>query len=233
MDGTKEVHDYQRPSQNGQGSFDVVYKTAQYFYEHNFKFAFRSTISKFALTRMNECIDFFNEEFPGISIAMERMSEFGRTFDSGIEAPSLSEFKTALKLAHEHAYSVGAILKNASLGKTNSLRTVFCQSVAVPNWTILSDGRITSCTRDSFPEVFTFGQYNAETKRIEFDSQKLSMLKSMNVFNFEECTDCFAKYNCAGDCPNLRVAKLVDCDANRDLLLQRFLHIVKNEGREI
>lgn len=226
MDGPADIQNYQRPTVSGAGSFDVVFDTAKYFYTHNFKFAFRSTISKYALHRMNDIIDFFDDNFHGISIAMERMSEFGRYFDSSLEAPTLSEFKDALTLAHQYAYKRGAFVKNASLGKSNSLRTVFCLSVAVPNWTILTDGRITSCTRDSFPEHFTFGKYDEETQTLKIDEEKVCKLRKMNVFNYTECFDCFAKYNCAGDCPNLRLAGLVDCDANRKLQLERFIHFL-------
>lgn len=231
MDGPRDIQNYQRPAPNGGESFDVVFETAKYFKEHNLKFAFRSTVSKYSVYRMKDIIKFFNDEFPGVHIALERMSEFGRTFESGLESPSLKEFKDMIDDAHAYAYSIGAVVKNASLGKANNLRTVFCQSVAVPNWTILSDGRITSCTRDSFPEVFTFGRYNKETKQLEIDNEKLLKLRKMNVFEYEECDNCFAKYNCAGDCPNLRVAKLIDCESNRNLQLKRFLHFLENKEK--
>lgn len=230
MDGPADIQNYQRPATNGANSFETVYETAKFFYDNHFKFAIRSTITKYSVHRMREIVDFFHENFPGVVIGMERMSEFGRGLESGIEAPSLSEFKEAITEVYQYAYNKGALIKNASLGKSNSLRTSFCLSVAVPNWTILTDGRITSCTRDSFPEHFTFGVFDENSKSIVINQEKIEHLRQINVFNNPECADCFAKYNCAGDCPNLRLAGLIDCEANRKLQLDRLVYLLKRGG---
>ncbi|WP_301869596.1 radical SAM protein [Bacteroides caecimuris] len=229
MDGPKDIQDTQRPTANGGSSFQTVYDTAKFFYEHNFKFAIRSTITNYSIHRMKEIIDFFHENFPNVVIGMERMSEFGRGLKTDIGAPTLSEFKEAISESYQYGYKKGALIKNASLGKSNSLRTSFCLSVAVPNWTVLTDGRITSCTRDSFPEQFTFGAFDEDSQSILIDEEKISKLRQMNVFHYKECETCFAKYNCAGDCPNLRFASLIDCDANRRLLLERLVYFLKNK----
>ena len=74
---------------------------------------------------------------------------------------------------------------------------------------------MTSCTRDNLPEIFSFGNYDKEKKEIYIDEKKIERIRKLNIFNYPECQDCFCKYNCAGDCPDLRVSNMLNCEATK------------------
>lgn len=216
LDGPKEIQDIQRPFRNGKGSFDCVFETAKYFYKNGLQMAFRVTVTNKSVGRLREILDFFDSEFKGINVGLEAMNLFGRAVgNEELLPPDPKEYSEALLDAHKYAMEKGMSIKNASTGKFECLRTVFCGAVGIPNWTVTCDGRVTSCTRDNMPEEFSFGCFDEKTRKVLLDEAKVERLRNMSVFTFPECQDCFCKYNCAGDCPDLRLAKMLNCDATR------------------
>jgi radical SAM protein with 4Fe4S-binding SPASM domain len=63
--------------------------------------------------------------------------------------------------------------------------------------------------------VFKFGQFDIDSRRFEPNAAKLVKIGEMIVFSYPECDNCFCKYHCAGDCPDLRVSGLLNCEATR------------------
>ena len=122
-------------------------------------------------------------------------------------------------------------MKTAGVGKFDQIRTCFCGAVGIPNWTITTDGRITSCTRDNLPEAFSFGKYDSATDEIILDTKKINAIREMNIFNYKECADCFCKYNCAGDCPDLRLSNMLNCNATKKI--GAFVLLEKSYGKEV
>ncbi|WP_017303082.1 radical SAM protein [Spirulina subsalsa] len=78
FDGPAFIQNRHRPLPNGNGSFQQVFETAKYFYNRQFPFAFRATVSSFSLPHLFEIIDLIAEEFPGRSIGIESLNPFGR-----------------------------------------------------------------------------------------------------------------------------------------------------------
>lgn len=97
------------------------------------------------------------------------------------------------------------------------LRTVFCGGVGIPHWTVATDGAISCCTRDNAPEMFTFGHFDENLRAFVSDDARLARIRSLNVFSYPECQDCFCKYHCAGDCADLRLSNLHNCQATMTL----------------
>lgn len=216
MDGPKFIEDKHRPFANGSSSYQWTYETAKYYYEHKLPFAFRATVSSFSMNYLKEILDFFNEEFPGKTIGLEPLNLFGRAIgNSELAPPDELEYSEKLLEAYDYAYSKNIPIRTAGTGKFDQLRTVFCGAVGIPNWTITTEGRVTSCTRDNLPEIFSFGNYDKEKKEIYIDEKKIERIRKLNIFNYPECQDCFCKYNCAGDCPDLRVSNMLNCEATK------------------
>lgn len=216
MDGPQFIQDKHRPLASGEASFKWVYDTAKYFYKRKIPYAFRVTVSAYSVHYLKEILDFFNEEFPGKMVGLEPMNLFGRAVGNReLQPPDEMEYSEKLLEAYDYAYSKNIPIRTAGTGKFDQLRTVFCGAVGIPNWTITTEGRITSCTRDNLPDLFSFGRYDKEKKEIVIDEGKIKTLRNMNVFYYPECQDCFCKYNCAGDCPDLRVANMLNCEATK------------------
>lgn len=217
FDGPKDIQNYQRPFANGRGTFDTVFRNAKFLHEKDFHFAFRATVTEYSVHRLKEIVDFFNEYFPGHAVNFERMFEMGRSIRTGIKSPSRDEYNKAFKEVLDYGAKQGLFIRSATVGKLDTLRTVFCGAVGKPDWTVTLDGQVASCERNNMPEVFVFGKFDFDKHTFEIDDEKLKRIRDLNVFEYEECRDCFCKYNCAGDCPDLRSVGMLNCSLTKDL----------------
>lgn len=219
MDGPQFIHDRQRPTKNGKGSFDTVFKTGKYFLEAGMSFTIRSTVSRFALPHVEEMIDFFNEEFPGIKVGLEPLDYLGRAMsgDDEMLPPDADEFAARLTEAYYHAGKLGTTVRNSAVGHFELLTPFFCRNACGPGWVFTADGRIIACTRDPEGDHFCFGRYDASSNTYAIDDTKIANLRAQNVLNYPECADCFMKYNCGGDCPHKRQLGMRQCDTTRQV----------------
>jgi len=217
LDGPSDIQNRQRPLANGLPSYALVMRNAKRVYGGKVSVAFRATISSETVTRLREIVDFFATEFPGCTVGLEPLNPFGRAEqDTTLTPPDRLAFADAIVDASRYSQGKPISLINAAVGKFDGLRTIFCGAIGIPHWTVGTDGTLSCCTRDHAPDAFVFGKFDQDGN-LSVDEKKLSTVRAMNVFSFPECTDCFCKYHCAGDCPDLRLAGLHNCDANRRL----------------
>lgn len=95
-------------------------------------------------------------------------------------------------------------------------------------FTLTPQGTISACHLTSSPKEkryarCVYGNVSSSGK-VELDFEKFKQIRDINVFSYERCTDCFAKWSCGGECmarndtyPGEFMAKV--CDFNR-----RFVH---------
>lgn len=218
FDGPALIQNLHRPLANGQPSFDCVYETAKQFYKARFPFAIRATVSDYSLNYLTDIIDFFEQNFPDINLGLEPLVLVGRaTKDTRLKPPDATRFGDELVRIFKYAETKRIQITNSASSEYNLVRAVFCSGVGIPNWTVLMNGDIVCCSRDGAPKEFTFGHLNFGESKIVIDEAKLNNIRNMNVFSYEECKDCFAKYHCAGDCPDRRVAGKSDCKSLRNI----------------
>lgn len=216
MDGPEAIQNSQRPYRNGRGSFDTVMRNVRIVEESGLRYSFRVTVTPDSVHRMREIVDFFNDNFPGRTISLEKMHQMGRALFSETEFTD-ELFNEKFRDVCEYGRSKGIPIRNAIMFGERKLRPVFCGAVGVPNWTVTIDGRIASCTRDNMPDEFTFGRFDFEKKRFVIDEDRIARIRKLNVFEYPECRDCFCKYTCAGDCPDLRFIEKPNCDLTRKI----------------
>ena len=98
---------------------------------------------------------------------------------------------------------------------------------------VTSAGEVSACYEVTNPDdiradKFFFGKWNESEHRFHFDEQRLGWLRNQTVDRFADCSDCLAKWHCAGDCPaktNLPQYRLASrsqhrtwrCPINREL----------------
>lgn len=76
-------------------------------------------------------------------------------------------------------------------------------SVAIPNYSIAPDGKISSCTltfndRRKIAEKFVIGKIKNGTMKL--DQRAIKSMESFNILNMSGCKSCFAKWHCKGGC---------------------------------
>lgn len=219
LDGPKFIHDKQRPTKNGRGSFDTVFETGKYFLDAGMSFTIRSTVSKFSLPYIEDMLDFFDKEFPGIKVGLEPLDYLGRAVsgDDEVLPPDVDDFAIRLTEAYEHAGRSGITVRNSAVGHFELLTPFFCRNACGPGWVFTADGRIIACTRDPEGDHFCFGKYDASSNTYVIDEDSIANLRAQNVMSYPECSDCFMKYNCGGDCPHKRQLNMRQCETTRQV----------------
>jgi uncharacterized protein len=219
LDGNEEIQNSHRPTKNGKGSYSRVFQSAKYFYNSGFNIAFRATISNLTIERKDEFFSFFETEFPNSKIGVEALNPLGRGrfYTNNIKPPTKDAFVDFIRQAYEISESKNLKIMNSSIGSFDVIRASFCGAVRVPGYTVSPNGDIMCCTRHDRPDIFSFGKFVQDNEEPIFDENKINHIRSQNVFNYPECQDCFCKYNCGGDCFDLRTADLLRCEATKEI----------------
>ena len=214
LDGPEYIQNKNRPFRNGSGSFDRIMKNMAILKDSKLRYSFRVTVPPESVFRMKEMADFFNDNFPGIMISFEKMHLMGRALLSDVEFTD-KLFNEKFTEVCEYGKKKNIPIKNAIMFGQRMLRPVFCGAVGVPNWTVMIDGNIASCTRDNMPDEFNFGHFDFDRREFVIDEKKIDRIRKLNVFEYPECRDCFCKYTCAGDCPDIRFIEKPNCELTR------------------
>jgi uncharacterized protein len=217
FDGPAYIQNFHRPIANGSNSYDMVFETAKYFYERKFPFGVRATVSDYSLNYMHEIVDFFSSNFPNVRLSLEPLTPAGRALQHREIYVDFEEFGDTMVETFQYASNKPITLVNSAASEYDIIRPVFCSSVGVPHLTISIAGDVICCSRDHAPKEFTIGRFNEDREGIEIDQEKMEGIREFNIFNYKECEDCFAKYHCAGDCPDRRLSNNVNCNSIKKL----------------
>lgn len=230
FDGPEHIQNLHRPLPNGNGSFTKVFDTAIFFRNAGFNMAFRATVSDYSIKYLEEIVDFFAMHFPGTSLGLENLNPFGRgAYCEAVKPPDKNEFSRGIIHLLNYIKDKPISIINSATTDFDIIRPVFCTNVGIPSWTVDVNGVIYACHRDGAPDEFVFGKYDLENDRLTLDSKKIESIRSMVVFNYEECKDCFCKYHCAGDCPDRRLMDKLDCNSTQQIGIKILNDKLNNE----
>lgn len=240
-DGVKEIQNLHRPGINGIGTYDKVLSTAKYLESKNFRYAIRSTISDKSVNRMKDIVELFINETTVESFHLEPLFECGRGEENTdvLRMPLMTDFVKNFIVAKELAEKHGRKLYHSAT-QLEKVGRKFC-GAAESNFFVTPDGNITSCLEVSRPEddmnnIFLTGEFDHNQNKFVLDEGRLALLRTRVVENVEGCGDCFAEYNCSGDCLAKSYAtsrSLFDsrdsfrCESNRELLLHEIKQKLK------
>lgn len=203
IDGPEDIQNKQRPLVDGGKSFEKVLASINHFDKKNFRYGARITVTKDSVTRMDEMLYFFKENTSLRQLHLEPLYFCGRCQYSEIQSPDQEIFVGEFLKTKQLAEKLGIEL-NFLGQRINKSSLSFCGAVG-KNFVITPEGYITSCyevssLEDPRSEVFFYGSYDENKKKIKIDTKKLSVLASRTTNNLPYCNDCFIKYDCAGDC---------------------------------
>jgi uncharacterized protein len=231
LDGPADVQNFHRPTRNNRGSYAVVRQSALYFKEHAKSFAIRSTVSNYSVKRMPEIVQFFYDEFGNrYDLVFEPLVPLGRAAANVavVSGPSQEDFVNYYIQAKELGKKLG-IQVTTSAANCRRLVTSFCGAMSIPSFTVTVRGVITTCERDSDGTNYWYGRFPPELADPSLDESRMEHNRALLEMP-EKCHDCFCKWHCAGDCPDVRTIGYDRCSVNRCLVQYELESILDHTG---
>lgn len=230
LDGDETIQDLHRPNRGGRGSYRVVRETIKHFLTvPTLRLGIRGTVSAESVRRLPEIVQHFAGEFGrGFVVAFEPLVPLGRALHSvALHPPDQRVFTEKFRQAR----TVGAGLGIPVTSSAPSLRRLvarYCGAMSIPSFTVCVDGQITACHRDQEGADYGYGAIDPDSGEIHFDVDRLARVAGENVVP-DTCRTCFARWQCAGDCPDLRRIGLSRCEFNRALLYDEIVALLSRE----
>jgi uncharacterized protein len=239
-DGPAAIHDLQRPTLRGGSSSQRVREVILYLTGRVPDLMIKATISRAAVEKMPEIARYLCETFDLPRFHLGPVLGTGRGRSVLFGEPDAQEFVRSYYAAQAIADEYDkTIVVSGALSTFPNVRRTFC-GVTDPNFSLTSDGHISSCYEIMYeddkraPHAY-YGRYNRETRKFDVDGHRIAQLRLHDVNKIPKCQNCFAKWQCAGDCQarwyNSQTGQLetgtdVRCDINRTLIRDRLLEIV-------
>jgi uncharacterized protein len=223
MDGTRDVHDRQRPRAGGGGSLEDVTRTLRIFDAERVSYGVRMTVTSESVDRLPESVAEVCRVCQAKVIQVEPAAPLGRFVDrTPVDAAA---FVRAFREARRLAAEAGRELRYSG-ARPWVVTDVFCKAVEGA-LCITPRGRLTACYEapDDPDGPFHFGHVDISGKRLAMDHQRREALLRFGGRHQVECTECIARFHCAGDCPMKRDAEgnSPRCEINRGLTLDLIL----------
>ena len=230
FDGPPHIQNKQRPLAGDEPSYDIVRANINLLRQYEKDFALRATITKEGLPELSSIVEHLLELSGKGRVHLEPVSpEWGRCLSSGCTSPCDSEIKDAF-IDAEKKFGANIIYSG---GQLNRITEYFCMG-AGKSFCVTPEQKVSSCyevslLNDERHRVFFFGEYDLRSKTFIFDMDKLRVLRERKASNMKECSDCFALYNCAGDClaksassgDIFKIPKNSRCESNKGILHHR------------
>lgn len=209
LDGPEEIQNAQRPMTNGKGSFQKVLANVRYIYNAGLTMGLRCTVSALSVKALPEIVHFLHDQFPKARIGIEPLQECGRCLTTSTFSPEPLEYAEKLISTLKTVAAENIKIKSSILRfKCQDEQISFCGANG-QNFAVNPEGYVTACTRvttvdDPKSSIFYFGRYDQQKNEFTFDLSRYKWLKSLVVDSIPECNDCFARFNCKGDCPIIK-----------------------------
>lgn len=230
LDGDEAIQDLHRPNRAGRGSYTLVRESIKHFLTvPRLRLGLRGTVSAESVSRLPEIVRHFATEFGrGFVVAFEPLVPLGRALGSGaLHPPDQGVFFEKFRQARALGATLG-IPVTSSAPSLKRLVTRYCGAMSIPSFTVCVDGQITACHRDQDATDYGYGAIDRESGEIRLDPDRLARIATENSLP-EECRSCFARWQCAGDCPDLRRIGWSRCEFNRALLYDQIVAILSTE----
>ena len=241
VDGLPEIHDIHRPLVSGGPSSKLVFNTLNSFTKAGFPYSIRMTVTPNAVDRLPKSVGYLLNHASPTQIVVEPVYNLGRgkKIDLFLDPKS---FVSAFRKSNTVANKYGIPLLY-SAARIDLLTKQFCNA-GDGNFCITPSGKISVCYQVTdehtpFSDEFLVGNYDMIKEKFIFDEEKIRRIKRWNVQSTDWCRECFAKWHCAGDCPNLVRHAMVSgkfkghsrCEITRALLFDQILEkIEKSDG---
>ncbi|MDR1407863.1 MAG: radical SAM protein [Tannerella sp.] len=240
-DGMPEAQDRHRVRPSGRGSSARVMHTLRRFDEAGFSYGIRMTATAELIPFMADSVDYIFSSFRTGSLQIEPAYQIGRYADQ--PSAETEAFLSAYREAQRRAAKYGKQITYSG-ARVGTLTNHFC-AASQDSFALLPDGTVSSCFEacshsNPHAHVFFYGRPDEDGGRgYRFDMERLGLLRRQGVQRREHCSECFAKWTCAGDCfhkavvINGRAAEFSGtgrCHINRELTKDQILQRIAEAG---
>jgi len=161
----------------------------------------RATITNNNVMLMKRMIEEVLQRFPGTrEVMMEYVTDPELHNTPELVREFYKKYLDNFLEAHEYAAQHDLFLDCSAYRNFNLLIERYCPG----DNTITADGEISICSRVGAPNDpgyndCIYGKIYPDGK-VEIDRQKFDKLIGLNVYNYDKCKECYAKWHCAGGC---------------------------------
>ena len=219
IDGPVDVHDEQRPTAQGTGSFEFTMNTLEEFERRGFPFQLRTTVTAKLLPRLRDFVETMARHTPSVRVhQLEPMFPSGRGNALDSLVPPTQAFTDAYRSiaawTAESRYPVS--ISSCDVG---SAREYYCGAYG-DNFVVAPDGSVTTCYEVSSPsdahwDLFNIGFYEQDKGKFRIFDERIQKLRELGSNEIADCGDCFARFTCGGDCPVKRITLRTQSGSNQ------------------
>lgn len=217
LDGLPDVQDVQRPTTNDKGSFAAIARNLRALDAAGIGYGVRATVLPTGLGGMLQFLDFLCDHTKATTLTLEPVFQSGRGISLPIDRASFyRDFMATYREVQHRAAGRGIDISYSGCKPTVAAGR-FCQATGPElNFVIMSNGVVSSCYEINDPagdkgRLLVYGRFDPATDSFEIDDEKVRRLRNMGVWSMPGCNDCFARWNCGGDC-------LARCDVSIEQL---------------
>jgi uncharacterized protein len=203
-DGIPAATDYHRSSKQNALVSEFVERAIQKLVDAKAIFQVRATITKWNVSLLKEGIRYW----ASLGVRFVHLEPVGPSFDSTyfIESrPDRDEYVSAMLSAVDEAEKLRIYIINSAYMNLMTPSTYFCTMIAREEKLYTPDGAISLCYRiqnkKSPAQEFIIGMYNPLTGKFQRDMNHNKSLNHIEVSDKKPCSNCHARYICAGGCP--------------------------------
>jgi uncharacterized protein len=232
FDGLPEIQNAARPTANGGASAAAVLATLRAFDQSAFRHSIRMTVTAETISELPRSVAYLCRRFRPQAIQVEPVYQMGR----GREATGAENvaFVGAFRAARRTSPKAARLLRFSG-ARAGTLTNRFC-GVANDNFCVAPSGAVSACHEvadegQPFAERFFYARPSAGAAGYDFDERIRSALRTQTVEHLDRCRDCFAKWNCAGDCRHKALhAGATRCEIIRELTKDQILEQIASSG---
>ncbi|MDR1915767.1 MAG: radical SAM protein [Synergistaceae bacterium] len=201
LDGPPDIHDRQRPTMNGKGSYDVACRTLRILEEKGVHLRINTVITNYGIDRMEEIIGHIRSVTRTTELRLLPMEYCGRCAESGASPLDFERYALNLEELLPAALSLDFdlldVLENADYYTDGH----YCRACGYV-MCVAPHGRISTCIEvmdeASGVDDLLIGRYDGE--KIVIDWNAVFRLRDRTYHNLEPCKKCAFRSNCSGNC---------------------------------
>ncbi|MGD8568642.1 MAG: 4Fe-4S cluster-binding domain-containing protein [Gammaproteobacteria bacterium] len=229
FDGLPRVHDKFRVTTSGHGSSQHIENTLKRFDIAGFNYGLRMTVTHEQIATLPDSVEYICRRFNPAKIQVEPAYQMGKwaTAPSAETDEFIAAFREAQARARKYTKQIDFSAARVGLSTNH-----FC-SVSQDNFALSADGNVSACYEvfsedDPYASHFFYGEPDHVNGGYTFNIDVLNRLRNQAVQNRKYCEECFAKWNCAGDC----YSKLLHASDGKEIKGSNRCHIIRELSKD-